>query len=282
MKLLIAEDPAHGEATGVADLKRGGFPDRCEVVVLSVADVLMPAAEDTSPGGRAPLPPHVQHAMNEAQRAVGAAQQRLQGAFPHWLITTATLADSPAWGIIRKAEEWRPDLIVVGPQRYSALSRFVLGSVSLKVLSEALCAVRVARNTAVDTGRPPRLLVGSDGSPGADAAVTAVLARQWPNGTAAHVVAAVNNGEPTADAEAAQRVNAVATRLQERGLTVSTSVIQGDAKDAIVDEATRCEADCIFLGARGMSTIERLLLGSVSAAVAARASCSVEVVRARV
>jgi hypothetical protein len=38
-------------------------------------------------------------------------------------------------------------------------------------------------------------------------------------------------------------------------------------------------ADCIFVGARGLSQVERFLLGSVSSAVAARASCSVEVVR---
>ena len=46
-----------------------------------------------------------------------------------------------------------------------------------------------------------------------------------------------------------------------------------------LEEAERWGADCIFLGAKGHSRFERLLLGSVSTAVSARAHCSVEVVR---
>jgi nucleotide-binding universal stress UspA family protein len=47
----------------------------------------------------------------------------------------------------------------------------------------------------------------------------------------------------------------------------------------LITEAEDWDADCIFVGAKGMRGIERLLIGSVSAAVAARAHCSVEVVR---
>ena len=44
--------------------------------------------------------------------------------------------------------------------------------------------------------------------------------------------------------------------------------------------AERWGADCVFAGAKGLSRLERFLVGSVSTAVAARAPCSVEVVRA--
>ena len=44
-------------------------------------------------------------------------------------------------------------------------------------------------------------------------------------------------------------------------------------------EAEKWGADCIFVGARGLNGLERLLLGSVSTAVASYAHCSVEVVR---
>ena len=38
-------------------------------------------------------------------------------------------------------------------------------------------------------------------------------------------------------------------------------------------------ASCIFVGAKGLRSVERFLTGSVSASVAARAHCSVELVR---
>jgi nucleotide-binding universal stress UspA family protein len=65
-------------------------------------------------------------------------------------------------------------------------------------------------------------------------------------------------------------------------MTVSSVIEPGDPKQVLVRHAEEFGADCIFTGATGTSSrIERFVLGSVSAAVAARAHCSVEVVRAR-
>jgi hypothetical protein len=50
-------------------------------------------------------------------------------------------------------------------------------------------------------------------------------------------------------------------------------------KSVLPDEAASWGADCIFVGARGLSRFERFRLGSVSAATAACAHCSVEIVR---
>jgi nucleotide-binding universal stress UspA family protein len=62
-------------------------------------------------------------------------------------------------------------------------------------------------------------------------------------------------------------------------LSVTTAVLEGDPKRVLPAEADRFAADCIFLGAQGHGRVQRILLGSVSAAVAGRAHCSVEVVR---
>jgi len=70
-----------------------------------------------------------------------------------------------------------------------------------------------------------------------------------------------------------------AESLRETGLSASSAVLEGDPRRALLEEAARWEADCIFVGATGLGAFERLLLGTVSAAVAGRAHCSVEVVR---
>jgi nucleotide-binding universal stress UspA family protein len=75
-------------------------------------------------------------------------------------------------------------------------------------------------------------------------------------------------------------LDAMVTPLQTQGLEVSSVIREGDPKHVLLDEAAHWEADGLFVGARGLSRVERFLLGSVSAAVAARAPCSVEVVRA--
>jgi len=63
------------------------------------------------------------------------------------------------------------------------------------------------------------------------------------------------------------------------GLDTAVMIRRGKPADEIVDEAESWGADCIFVGAKGVRGIERLLLGSVSSAVSSRAGCSVEVVR---
>ncbi|MDQ3041782.1 MAG: universal stress protein, partial [Acidobacteriota bacterium] len=68
--------------------------------------------------------------------------------------------------------------------------------------------------------------------------------------------------------------------LRSKGLEAEIKVFAGNPKQILVEEAERWHADSIFVGAnRFGSRIEKILLGSVSAAVAARSHCSVEVVR---
>jgi nucleotide-binding universal stress UspA family protein len=71
------------------------------------------------------------------------------------------------------------------------------------------------------------------------------------------------------------------TLLQASGLAATATVKDGAPIPILLESAREWGADCIFLGARGHRFLERFLLGSVSAAVAARAECSVEVVRSR-
>ena len=69
-------------------------------------------------------------------------------------------------------------------------------------------------------------------------------------------------------------------KLRDVGLEASVEVRTGSPKIEIVEFANEWNADCVFVGPHyAGNSFERFLLGSVSADVAAWASCSVEVVR---
>jgi nucleotide-binding universal stress UspA family protein len=123
-----------------------------------------------------------------------------------------------------------------------------------------------------------------------------VAARHWPHGADVRAVTVVDALESSAhadrcvgpadlawcdEASARRAVEAAAECLRAAGLTAAPLILAGEPAPALVREARRWRADCIFLGANGHGRLERLLLGSVSASVAARAPCTVEVFRRR-
>ena len=288
MKILIAYDGSDGAESAIDDLKRAGLPRRAEAIVLTIAEELIPAP--TSIGGV-----ETTFAKSLLEALARRARSRIQQLFPGWEILAEAGIGSPGSEIITMADEWRPDLIVVGPCGRTALGRMFFGSVSQKVVNEARCSVRVARGRIVEPDVPARIIVGVDGSEEADAAVEEIASRDWPDGSEVRVVnsawtipsasdpgTAVNLAEWIA--QETERVNKVvegaADMLRSAGLKVSIVVKDREPKALLCSEAEDLMADCIFVGARGMGRLERFLIGSVSSGVAARAHCSVEVVRA--
>jgi nucleotide-binding universal stress UspA family protein len=72
-----------------------------------------------------------------------------------------------------------------------------------------------------------------------------------------------------------------AQQLRAAGFHASTAVREGDARHAILDDATEWGPDVIVLGSHGRTGLDRFLLGSVTESVMRHATCSVEVVRAK-
>jgi nucleotide-binding universal stress UspA family protein len=89
--------------------------------------------------------------------------------------------------------------------------------------------------------------------------------------------------EGNADDPQTQQIRAMAdaavAQLRRSGLGAQFLLRWGDPKKVLIKEADTCDADCIFVGALGQTGLARLLMGSVSTAVAISAHCSVEVVR---
>jgi nucleotide-binding universal stress UspA family protein len=293
MKILIAYDGSGCAESAIDDLKRAGLPRRAEAIVLTITEELIPSP--TSIGGVATtfgkdLLEKEKDSLAMARRA----QSRIRQLFPGWEISAEAGIGSPGSEIIARADEWRPDLIVVGSHGRTALGRMFFGSVSQKVINEARCSVRVARGRIVEPDVPARLIVGIDGSEWADAAVAEIASRDWPDGSEVRVVNSAWTIPPASDARTAvnyaewiaqenervrKMVDGAADKLGSAGLKVSTVVKEQEPKSLLCSEAEDLMADCIFVGARGMGRLERILLGSVSLGVATRAHCSVEVVR---
>jgi len=68
------------------------------------------------------------------------------------------------------------------------------------------------------------------------------------------------------------------TNTLDESISVTSDVLAGSPRAAILEEADRWKADLIVMGLHGYGVWQRFLLGSVSQAVVSHANCSVEVV----
>ena len=314
MKLLIAYDGSDSADTAIDGLQRAGLPaENVEALVVSIGEVWLPPADEvgddtftsqTVPGLKE-VRERAAQVMEEAEQLAQRGSKRVQQNFPGWQVSHEVRNGSPGFELLQVARDWSADLIVVGSHGHSALGRFVLGSVSQKVLTEASTSVHIGRPNPGTGKSGERILIGVDGSPAALAAVRAVAQRNWTEGSEIRIVVAddVFRGNPIwllippvreffeevrteERTQAEQFAIAAAKELREglgsRNITVSSVVHAGDPKQVLVKHAEEFGADCIFTGATGFSSrLERVILGSVSSAIAARAQCSVEVVRER-
>ena len=286
-KVLIAYDGSQCADAALEDLRRAGLPEKAHAIILSVVESWLPP----------PSSLEILESVDYRQEFLVLARRasdRMKSLLPGWVIDPLVGFGSPASVIIEKADEWLPDLIVVGSHGHNAVGRFFLGSVSQKLTHEAHCTVRVARGRVVEPNTPVRLIVGVDGSKGAEAAVDVVASRHWPQGSEARIVNAswkiplvtseqtflqITEWVARENAGVTLKVESAERRLNAAGLVTSVVMKEEEPKRLLLGEAESWGADCIFVGARGIGRLERFLTGSVSSAVAARAHCSVEVVR---
>jgi nucleotide-binding universal stress UspA family protein len=299
MKVLIGYDGSPSADAALEELKRAGLPDDTKILVATVASIWMPAPNfeiyEAATASRrvattvAQLQHQTERTLKEAEEMADEAAARIKSDFPDWQVGTAVLSGDAASEIIRKATEWQADLIVVGSQNRSAIGRFFLGSVSQKIVIEANCSVRVARggDARIDKNAARRIVAGIDNSESRDSIIETIAQRHWTpdtevlilTGIEAFAEAGISAGMQLDSLDRVQ--STAAARLNAVGLKASAVVKGSDAKNELLIEAEKWNADCIFVGTRDIrGTLDRFLIGSVSAGLAANAPCSVEVVRA--
>ena len=312
MRVLIGYDGSESADAALADLQRAGLPRQGEALIVSVGEVVMPTSLMGSEVIGTPVTPQsvkmalaqadagTAQSLQEAKELAENARARFHSYFRDWDVRAEGLAGWPATELIQKADEWNADLVVVGSQGRSAVGRFILGSVSKKVVTDSLHSVRVVRpRVEKSSATPPRVMIGVNGTPEAEHAVRAVGNRVWPAGTEVRIIT-VNDGSAPARisrvlstaaemirsineqaAEAARMMTEwAANELRDIGLQVSVAIEQGEPGRVIIEEAQKWDADSIFVGSRKFSgAFERFRLGSISTELVTNAPCSVEVVR---
>src|ERR1044071_2885401 len=144
-----------------------------------------------------------------------------------------------------------------------------------------------------------KLLIAVDSAISTEVLVGAVGVRPWPDGTTAHVLSVVADRDVPEEVwrEEGYGKGAVRREMERRGEEITPAVesfkqvgipaeleatgaaLSGNAKEVILEEARKWDADLIVVGSHGRRGFKRFLLGSVSEAVAMNAHCSVVVVR---
>ena len=147
-----------------------------------------------------------------------------------------------------------------------------------------------------------RILLATDGSATADAALDVLLYRPWEPGSQVrvisvaeplnerltHMVGLFGLGKTAADAHSnyvqqlKDLVEKYALALKEKfgAENVSAEVINGKVKETIVAEASKFNADTTVLGAHGRKETADVLFGSVPEYVLSHAKSTVEILRA--
>ena len=135
------------------------------------------------------------------------------------------------------------------------------------------------------------IIVGTDGSPTAQRAVTEAIKLAQLAKAELHITTADN--DTISDAvgafvpasggldpervidELSSTVNNAAEEARATGINVKTHTMRGNATEALCGLAEEIGADLIVVGNRGMKGIQRFFLDSVPNAVSHRAPCSV-------
>ncbi len=280
MKIIIGYDGSDCAKEALLELQRAGLPANAEAKIVTVTeDWPLPVVAQANSAQVEPI-----NTEDLASTQAQEAQKKLEELFPSWTITTESGSGSASRVLVKKADEWGADLIVVGSHGRSATGRLVFGSISQQVVTTAHCAVHIARYNADRHGEPVRLVLGVDGSGDSEAAIEAVAVRSWPEHTKAWLVSSIGffyneEEERGARKEMEEAHRKMEERLNGVGIAAVSVLDNMDPKYALLGTADEIEADCIVVGARGLTVFQRTLLGSVSASVAARAKCSVEVIR---
>lgn len=289
MRVLLATDGSEDARTACAWLAQFPLPADSRLRAVTAVSI-PPSALD--------LPTVRDFLGSLREEARGTAESARRQLAPRFAESEAQVLEGDARDVIlRAAEEWPADLIVLGARGLGAVAGFLLGSVSLAVARHARCNVLVVKPGA---GVVRGILVGIDGSELAIAAAQFVAGLPLDPMVVVQLTGVVQSPPMPATTpafaktlvrEATARIVKERTAALEHAIaraavpfegvvkTVKRQVLVGSPTDVLLDAAARSGVGLVVVGARGLGTLQRLLLGSVSENVLRHADRPVLIVK---
>jgi len=201
---------------------------------------------------------------------------------------TLTVKRGPAAAALLSAARVGQPFVVVGSRGLGGFEGLRQGSVSRQVCEHATRPVTVVREaTPILPFRLGRIMAATDGSPPAERALA--FAGQLAQDLKAELLVVHAATHPAAmdpnDVEQLEShgslyhvVETWCEPLDELGVPYDISVVDGDARTALLDQADISRADLIVVGSRGRGPLTSLLLGSVAAGLAQRSRVPLTIV----
>lgn len=221
--------------------------------------------------------------------------------------------------IVREAEAMEADLLVLGSRGLGVLQEALLGSVSLHCLHHATCPVLIVRGqegqeeeeeerrrgkereeegTRKEEKRKKQILIGVDESEPAKEAfrwalrhvcepekchVTLLMASPLSTFPFMELLSEEETKflESQAEKEKQKFLGFLEREALNMGISTSTRVEVGDARDVICDVTEEVKADLVILGSRGLGSFSSIVLGSVSSFCSHHVNAPLLVVRSR-
>ena len=243
------------------------------VHVLGVADVDAAAGPFNAGGVDSAF---VERLEAECESAISAVRE-LAG--PEVPIETAVVNGDPGEEVLGYVDEAEIDLVAMGTKGRRGLRRFVTGSVTEHVVRGANVPVVTVRTTDADPVTDYEgMLVTTDGSDAADAAVDHAVAVADAFDATLHALSVVNIEALAAGPTAApptdlfeqlrergeEATGEIADRAAESDVEAVTAVYEGFPGPAILDYADEEGMDLIAMGTHGRTGIDRIVLGSTT------------------
>ena len=181
----------------------------------------------------------------------------------------------PANAIINTAVDRNADLIMIASHARKGVSRWLLGSVSGKVIGRAPIPVMLVRRA-----QPyEHILVTLDGSETGERILEPALALAEGLNCRITFLEVEDPGEDDAESPRINYLDAVAARYSDRDIQVTAALEKGEVAHTIVSYTGSHDVDLVAMSTNGRTGLQKLIFGSVTAKVMSESGSAMLIVR---